>query len=186
VVADDGSQVGILSSEEALKMAKEKDLDLVEVAPQANPPVCRIMNFGKYQYQMSKRLHEAKKHQKQIIMKEVKFRPRIDEHDFQFKSNHIRRFLAEGNKAKATVMFRGREMAHTDIGHEILGRLIEELKNEAEVEREPKQEGYTLSTILTPKRKQHLEKSVKPGTKPTAKEDGKEEGPVKGTPANPS
>ncbi len=186
MVADDGSQVGILSSEEALKMAKEKDLDLVEVAPQANPPVCRIMNFGKYQYQMSKRLHEAKKHQKQIIMKEVKFRPRIDEHDFQFKSNHIRRFLAEGNKAKATVMFRGREMAHTDIGHEILGRLIEELKNEAEVEREPKQEGYTLSTILTPKRKQHLEKSVKPGTKPTAKEDGKEEGPVKGTPANPS
>lgn len=167
-------------------MAKEKDLDLVEVAPQANPPVCRIMNFGKYQYQMSKRLHEARKHQKQIIMKEVKFRPRIDEHDFQFKSNHIRRFLAEGNKAKATVMFRGREMAHTDIGHEILGRLIEELKNEAEVEREPKQEGYTLSTILTPKRKQHLEKSVKPGTKPMAKEDGKEESPAKGTPPNPS
>lgn len=186
MVADDGSQVGVLSSEEALKMAKEKDLDLVEVAPQANPPVCRIMNFGKYQYQMSKRLHEARKHQKQIIMKEVKFRPRIDEHDFQFKSNHIRRFLAEGNKAKATVMFRGREMAHTDIGHEILGRLIEELKNEAEVEREPKQEGYTLSTILTPKRKQHLEKSVKPGTKPMAKEDGKEESPAKGTPPNPS
>ena len=156
MIDDEGSQIGVMSSDEAIRLAVEKGLDLVEVAPQANPPVCRIMNFGKYQYQMSKRLHEARKHQKQIIMKEVKFRPRIDEHDFLFKANNIRRFLADGNKTKATVTFRGREMAHTDIGHQILTRLIEELKEVAEVEREPRQEGYTLSAILTPRRKRVL------------------------------
>ncbi len=161
-----------MSSEEALKIAAEKGLDLVEVAPQANPPVCRIMNFGKYQYQMSKRLHEAKKHQKQIVMKEVKFRPRIDEHDFLFKANNIRRFLAEGNKSKATVTFRGREMAHTDIGYQILTRLIEELKDVAEVEREPKQEGYTLSAILTPRRKKVVPVKEKKPQEPRAAAEG--------------
>lgn len=136
-----------------MKIAQEKDLDLVEVAPQADPPVCRIMNFGKYQYQMNKRLQEAKKHQKQIVLKEVKFRPRIDEHDFQFKKNNIIRFLTDGNKTKATVLFRGREMTHTGLGRQILDRLIAELVEVAEVEREPKQEGYAMTAILGPKKK---------------------------------
>ena len=109
------------------------------------------MNFGKYQYQMNKRMQEAKKHQKQIILKEVKFRPRIDEHDFTFKKNNIIRFLSEGDKTKATVLFRGREMAHTDLGRQILERLIGELSEVAEVEREPRQEGYAMISILAPK-----------------------------------
>jgi len=138
-----------------LKIAREKDLDLVEVAPQAEPPVCRIMNFGKYQYQMNKRMQEAKKHQKQIVLKEVKFRPRIDEHDYTFKKNNIIRFLSEGDKTKATVLFRGREMAHTDLGRQILDRLISELSDVAEVEREPRQEGYAMIAILSPKKKAH-------------------------------
>lgn len=145
-----GEQVGILPPRDALKIAMEKGLDLVEVAPRATPPVCRIMNFGKYQYQMNKRLQEAKKHQKQSVLKEVKFRPRIDEHDFQFKKNHIIRFLNEGNKTKATVMFRGREMSHKDLGRHILERLIEELVGVADVERGPKQEGHTMNVILGP------------------------------------
>jgi translation initiation factor IF-3 len=130
-------------------------LDLVEVAPQADPPVCRIMNFGKYQYQMNKRMQEAKKHQKQIVLKEVKFRPRIDEHDFTFKKNNIIRFLSEGDKTKATVLFRGREMAHTDLGRQILERLISELAEVADLEREPRQEGYAMTAILAPKKKTH-------------------------------
>ena len=138
-----------------MKIAREKDLDLVEVAPQAEPPVCRIMNFGKYQYQMNKRMQEAKKHQKLIVLKEVKFRPRIDEHDFTFKKNNIVRFLSEGDKTKATVLFRGREMAHTDLGRQILDRLISELSEVAEVEREPRQEGYAMIAILSPKKKAH-------------------------------
>jgi translation initiation factor IF-3 len=113
------------------------------------------MNFGKYQYQMNKRMQEAKKHQKQIVLKEVKFRPRIDDHDFTFKKNNIIRFLAEGDKTKATVLFRGREMAHTSLGRQILDRLIEELSEVADLEREPRQEGYAMTAILAPKKKSH-------------------------------
>ena len=144
-----------------MKIAREKDLDLVEVAPQAEPPVCRIMNFGKYQYQMNKRMQEAKKHQKLIVLKEVKFRPRIDEHDYTFKKNNIIRFLSEGDKTKATVLFRGREMAHTDLGRQILDRLISELSEVAEVEREPRQEGYAMIAILSPKKKAHAPSAPK-------------------------
>jgi translation initiation factor IF-3 len=111
------------------------------------------LNYGKFQYQKSKRAHEAKKNQKQVVVKEVKFRPKTEEHDFQFKKNHILRFLEEGNKAKATVVFRGREMAHQELGHKLMGRLIEELVGTAEVERPPKMEGYALVTIFMPKKK---------------------------------
>ena len=152
VVDEEAGQLGIMTPEQALAIAQEKELDLVEVAPQAVPPVCRIMNYGKFQYQKSKRAHEAKKHQKQVVLKEVKFRPKTEEHDFQFKKNHIVRFLADGNKAKATIVFRGREMTHQEIGRRLMDRLIADLQDTAEIERAPKMEGYALVTIFTPKK----------------------------------
>jgi translation initiation factor IF-3 len=152
VVDEDAGQLGVMTPEQALTLARSRELDLVEVAPGANPPVCRIMNYGKFQYQKSKRAHEAKKHQKQVVMKEVKFRPKTEEHDFQFKKNHIVRFLTEGNKAKATVVFRGREMTHQDIGRKLMDRLVDDLKEIAEPERPPKMEGYALVAIFVPKK----------------------------------
>jgi translation initiation factor IF-3 len=152
VVDENAGQLGIMTPEQALAIAQQRDLDLVEVAPSANPPVCRIMNYGKFQYQKSKRAHEAKKHQKQVVLKEVKFRPRTEEHDFQFKKNHIVRFLAEGNKAKATVVFRGREMTHQEIGRRLMDRLVEEIQDVADIERAPKMEGYALVAIFMPKK----------------------------------
>jgi translation initiation factor IF-3 len=153
VVDEDTGQLGIMSPEQALAIARSRDMDLVEVASTANPPVCRIMNYGKFQYQKSKRAHDAKKHQKQVVLKEVKFRPRTDDHDFDFKKNHIVRFLSEGNKAKATVVFRGREMTHQEIGRHLMNRLVDELKEIAEIERPAKMEGYMLVTIFAPKKK---------------------------------
>ena len=133
-------------------MADTGGLDLVEVAPTANPPVCRIMDYGKYRYEQSKRAHEAKKHQKTIQVKEVKFRPKIDEHDYEFKKNHAVRFLKAQNKVKATIMFRGREVTHPEIGRQILQRLTGELEELAVVERAPKLEGYNMTMILSPKK----------------------------------
>lgn len=152
VVDEDAGQLGVMTPEQALALARSRELDLVEVAPGANPPVCRIMNYGKFQYQKSKRAHEAKKHQKQVTMKEVKFRPKTEEHDFVFKKNHIVRFLTEGNKAKATVVFRGREMTHQELGRKLMDRLVDELKEIAEPERPPKMEGYALVAIFLPKK----------------------------------
>ena len=153
VVDEEAGQLGVMTPEQALAIARSRDLDLVEVAPTATPPVCRIMNYGKFQYQKSKRAHEARKHQKQVVLKEVKFRPKTEEHDYQFKKNHVARFISDGNKAKATVVFRGREMTHQEIGRRLMERLIEELKEVAEVERPPKMEGYALVTIFQPKKK---------------------------------
>src|SRR5207249_8064400 len=152
VVDDDGNQLGIMPPYEALKVARERGLDLVEVSPTANPPVCRVINYGKYLYQLSKRQHEARKHQRSIEMKEVKFRPRTSEHDFQTKRVHIVEFLQAGNKVKATIMFRGREMAHRNLGWEMMQRLIDELGEAVQVETRPKQEGPNLSAILAPKK----------------------------------
>ena len=152
VVDEDAGQLGVMTPEQALALARSRELDLVEVAPGANPPVCRIMNYGKFQYQKSKRAHEAKKHQKQVIIKEVKFRPKTEEHDFQFKKNNIVRFLTEGNKAKATVVFRGREVTHREIGQKLMDRLVQELSEVADVERLPKMEGYELVAIFLPKK----------------------------------
>ena len=134
VIDDAGQQLGIMSPQQALAIARQKGLDLVEVAPMAQPPVCRIMDFGKYQYQEQKRAREARKHQKVIEVKEIKFRPKVDEHDYQFKKKHIERFLADGDKVKATIFFRGREMAHPEIGRRILERLIQELADVAVAE----------------------------------------------------
>ncbi len=133
-------------------IAEEKGLDLVEIAATAAPPVCRIMNSGKFFYQQAKRESEARKHQRHIQVKEVKFRPKIDEHDFQFKKRNVERFLLEGNKVKSTVIFRGREAAHSDIGRRILNRLAAELTETALVEVAPRQEGMTMVQILTPKK----------------------------------
>ena len=137
---------------QALMIAEEKGLDLVEIAATATPPVCRIMNSGKFFYQQAKREAEARKHQRHIQVKEVKFRPKIDEHDFQFKKRNVERFLLEGNKVKSTVIFRGREAAHSDIGRRILNRLAAELTETALVEVAPRQEGMTMVQILTPKK----------------------------------
>jgi translation initiation factor IF-3 len=137
---------------EALRIARGQGLDLVEVAPTANPPVCRIINYGKYLYQLSKRQHEARKHQKSIELKEVKFRPRTSEHDFGVKRDHIIDFLQQGSKVKATIMFRGREMAHRNIGMRMLERLIGEVSEHGQVEARPRQEGPNLTAILAPKK----------------------------------
>jgi translation initiation factor IF-3 len=134
---------------QAVAIARQKGLDLVEISPTAVPPVCRIMDFGKYQYQEQKRSREAKKHQKVIEVKEIKFRPKVDEHDYDFKRKHIERFLADGDKVKATIFFRGREMAHPEIGRRILERLIADLGEQAIAETMPRQEGNQMHVILS-------------------------------------
>ena len=156
VIDDTGEQLGIMPPQQALALAKTKNLDLVEVAATATPPVCRIMDFGKYQYQEQKRQREARKHQKVTEVKEIKFRPKVDEHDYLFKKKHIQRFLADGDKVKATIFFRGREMAHPEIGRRILERLLDELVAEAIAENMPRKEGNTMHVIL----------ARKPGWKP--------------------
>ena len=152
VVDDESKQLGIMPPYEAIKIARERGLDLVEVSPTANPPVCRIVNYGKYLYQQSKREHEARKNQRSIELKEVKFRPRTGAHDFETKRNQIAHFLQEGSKVKATIMFRGREMAHRNLGWEMMDRLFKDLGELVVVEIRPKQEGPNLTAILAPKK----------------------------------
>jgi translation initiation factor IF-3 len=142
--------LGIMSLDDALKTAMEMDLDLVEVADKSEPPVCRIMDYGKFKYQQSKKSQESRKKQVIIQLKEIKLRPKTDEHDFQFKIRHMERFLREGNKAKVSVIFRGREILHTDIGERILKRVIEMTKELAVVEQFPKLEGRAMVMVLAP------------------------------------
>jgi len=151
VVDIDGNQLGIMPTREALKLAEEKQMDLVEIAPQAKPPVCRIMDFGKYKYEQSKREKEARKKQKIVEVKEVKMRPNIEDHDFNVKAKNAARFLNDGDKVKATMIFRGREIVHTQLGRLLLVRLAEDLKDICNVERQPKLEGKNMIMILTPK-----------------------------------
>jgi translation initiation factor IF-3 len=165
VVDDEGKQLGIMAPYDAIKIARERGLDLVEVSPTANPPVCRIINYGKYLYQQSKREHDARKNQRSIELKEVKFRPRTGTHDFDTKRNQIARFLEEGSKVKATVMFRGREMAHRNLGWEMMDRLVKDLGELVVVETRPKQEGPNLTTILAPKKPGTPAKPPKPAAK---------------------
>ncbi len=147
-----GAQLGIMPPQEALTLARQRTLDLVEVAPSANPPVCRIMDFGKYQYQMEKKAREAKKNQKNIVIKEVKFRPNTDDHDYSFKKNNVLRFLEEGDKVKAVVQFRGREITHKEIGFQLIEKLLQEVSPQANVEFRPRLEGNSLTAILAPKK----------------------------------
>lgn len=152
-MSDDGEQLGIMPTREALAVAQDQGLDLVEVAPKAEPPVCRIMDYGKYQYQMKKKQQEARKKQVQIQVKEVKFRPKTDEHDFQTKLRHIRRFLDGGDRCKVTVFFRGREIVHKDKGMDILDRVREELEDIAKVDQAPRFEGRTMFMVVSPQQK---------------------------------
>jgi len=151
VISPEGEQLGILPIEEALALARDRDLDLVEVAPNERPPVCRIMDFGKYKYQQAKRSQEAKKRQRVIQTKEIKMRPKTEEHDYQFKMRHARRFLEEGHKVKVSLLFRGREMDHVDLGQRMLDRIIVDCKDISAIEQQPRLEGQTLSLVLTPK-----------------------------------
>jgi translation initiation factor IF-3 len=162
VIDDTGQQLGIMPPPQALQIARQKGLDLVEISPTAVPPVCRIMDFGRYQYQEQKRAREARRHQKVIEVKEIKFRPKVDEHDYQFKKKHIERFLGEGDKVKATVFFRGREMAHPEIGRRILERLIGELGDVAIAETVPRQEGNQMHTILSAAPKKPTPRAPRP------------------------
>ncbi len=152
VIGDEGEQIGIMAPFEALKMARERNLDLVEISPTAQPPVCRIMDYGKFLYQNEKREREAKKKQKTITVKEVKFRINVDDHDYDTKKNHVLRFLDEGDKVKATIFFRGREMTRQSLGRQILERLIKDVEHKGLVEFRPRQEGNTLHLILAPKK----------------------------------
>ena len=152
LVDADGSQAGVVPVEEALRRAQEQNLDLVEVAPTAKPPVCRIMDFGKFLYQAKKKAHESKKKQKIIHVKEVKFRPNIDEHDYDFKLKNAVRFLEDGDKVKATVQFRGREMARQDLGHKLLRRFAEDLGERAVLESSPEMAGNRMHVIFGPPR----------------------------------
>lgn len=153
VIDADGGQLGILDTREAIKKAEEAGLDLVEVAPTAKPPVCRIMDFGKYKYEIAKKAAESRKHQTVIVVKEIKLRPRTDDHDINFKMNNMKRFLEEGNKVKVTIMFRGREMAHTEQGRTLLDKVVTELQNEAVVEQSPRMEGRNMTLLLGAKAK---------------------------------
>ena len=151
VIGRDGQQLGIVPIRKALELAALDHLDLVEVAPNADPPVCKIMDYGKFKYQQNKRTQEAKKKQTVIQVKEVKIRPKTDEHDLQVKMRHIKRFIAQKDKAKVTILFRGREIAYSDQGMKVLDRIKEELKEEIVIEQQPKMEGRNLIMILAPK-----------------------------------
>ena len=151
VINPDGVQLGVMTPQQALQTAMSLGLDLVEVAPEANPPVCRIMDYGKYRYEQSKKAKDAKKKQTMIQIKEIKMRPKTDEHDLEFKMRHIEKFLKEGNKAKVTMIFRGREVMHTNLGRKLLDKLAEDLKDSAIIEQLPRLEGKNMVMILAPK-----------------------------------
>ena len=151
LIDSEGQQVGIVPLQQAQDMAREKDLDLVEISPTANPPVCKIMDYGKYVFQQKKKQGEAKKKQKVIVVKEVQFRPRIDEHDFDFKKNNIVRFLEHGDKVKAIIRFRGREMTHMELGRAVLDRLLSEIKEFGAPENaNPDVQGNRMTMVISP------------------------------------
>ncbi len=150
VIGAEGEQIGILPRMEAIALAKEAGMDLVEVAATADPPVCRIMDFGKFKYEQQQKKKEAKKNQSVVQIKEIKVRPKTDDHDYETKLRHIRRFLTDGDRCKVTVFFRGREIVHKDRGQAILERVIEDTKDIGKVEQEPSAEGRTLQMLLMP------------------------------------
>jgi translation initiation factor IF-3 len=152
VIGDDGEQLGIMPVEQALETAESQGLDLVEVAPNSRPPVVRIMDYGKFKYEQARKARQAKKKQHNVHLKEVKFRPGIEEHDLDFKLRHARRFLEEGNKVKATMMFRGRQVAHPELGRVVLSRVASELEDVAKVESNPVLEGRNMIMVLAPRK----------------------------------
>ncbi|HUD42942.1 MAG: translation initiation factor IF-3 [Dokdonella sp.] len=154
VIGAEGEQVGILSRDEALSMAQEAGLDLVEIQPNGDPPVCRIMDFGKFKFEMQKKAHAAKKKQKQVEIKELKFRPTTDVGDYAIKLRNLRRFLEEGDKVKITIRFRGREMAHQELGRAMVDKITADIAEEAVIEQFPRMEGRLMVMMIAPKKKQ--------------------------------
>ena len=151
VVLDDGTQLGILTRDEALRLAEEKGLDLVEIAARSSPPVCRIMDYGRFKYEQSKKQKQARKHASSMELKEIKFRPKTDQHDMDFKINHVRRFLEEGNKCRLVIVFRGREITHPETGVKVLNRVVDATQDIASVEVRPSLEGKRMMMILGPR-----------------------------------
>lgn len=152
LIAADGEQVGVVQLAQALRAAREGELDLVEVAPNADPPVCRIMDYGKHKYEQDQKDKEARRRQSQISVKEIKMRPKISDNDYGTKSSHVRRFLNDGAKVRATIMFRGREMTHTELGRDLLDRLAEDMEELATIEAYPKQDGRNMVMVLSPRK----------------------------------
>lgn len=167
LIDENGQQVGVLPPHEALKRARERGLDLVEISPTAQPPVCKIMDYGKYLYELNKKMHEQRKHQKSIRIKEVKLRPRTDRHDYDFKKNHVVRFLEEGDKVKLVMIFRGREIAHANLGRQKLQRLIDEVSSHGSPEGRPYMEGRAMIAVLAP--------TPQSGKRPSKPDSGKPE-----------
>ena len=151
VVGADGEMIGVISKEEGLEIAFEAGLDLVEISPNADPPVCKVLDYGKYKYEAQKKANEARKKQKVIDVKEIKMRPGIDEHDYQVKMRSVKRFLDDGDKVKMTIRFRGREMAHQELGMKVLDRVREDVGELAKVEQFPKSEGRLMTMVIAPK-----------------------------------
>jgi translation initiation factor IF-3 len=150
VIGPDGDQIGIMRTDQALRFAQERDLDLVEVAPEARPPVCRVLDYSKYKYEQAQKQKQARKHQQQIVIREIKFRPKIAQHDYDTKKGHVERFLRHKDKVKITIMFRGREVTHPERGRMILDRLAEELSELAVVEQRPNLDGRNMTMMLGP------------------------------------
>ncbi len=159
VIGDDGSQLGVMQTYEAKNIAKEKGLDLVEVNPKARPPVCKIMDYGKFKYEEKKKKNEAKKRQKLVELKEVKLRPKTDDHDIDFKVKHVRRFLEDGNKVKITVRFRGREITHPETAERQIQVILEAVTDMGSLEQTPRMEGRTMTAIVAPKARPQQKKS---------------------------
>ena len=183
VILDDGEALGTIPTEEAIAMAEDRNLDLVEVAPNSNPPVCRIMDYGKHKYKVSKKAHEAKKNQKVVHVKEVKFRPNTDQHDFDFKLKHVQRFLENGDKAKVVIFFKGREIVHREFGQKVLERIAEKTEDIAIIEQEAKQEGRTLVMVLAPKNVKS-KKGIQPKNPKTISEKADKVGKNKENPSS--
>jgi translation initiation factor IF-3 len=163
LIGANGEQLGVKPLPEALATAREEELDLVEVAPNANPPVCRIMNYGRYRYEQEQRRKESRKKATNVVVKEMKFRPKIDEHDYETKMKHVERFLAEGSKVKLTIMFRGREVFHPELGLRILERVADQVSEVAAVESAPRQDGRNMTMVLNPTKRPARARAVPSG-----------------------
>lgn len=170
LIDDDGEQHGLIATTQAMELAKERGLDLVEIAPQAKPPVCKLLDYGKFKFEQDKKDRESRKKQKQVKLKEVRMQPKIEEHDLQFKTNHIRGFLEDGLKVKVTIRFRGREMAHTELGRVVLDKIIDMLEDAAVIDRPPQMEGRFMSMIVSPGTKKAPKKTEEPATEETPQE----------------
>lgn len=168
VVGPGGDQIGIMDTDKALAFAADQDLDLVEVAPQADPPVCRVMDYGKYKYEQDQRQKEARKKQSLVVVKEMKMRPKIDSHDYETKKGHVVRFLRQGAKVKVTIMFRGREMVHQNLGRRLLDRLAEDVSEIARIDVQPKVDGRNMTMVLSPLKEAVTQKAPQAPRRKTA------------------